>query len=327
MLTFGKLQVGKNNCVIFQARTAIRKLSTVVNSPKQNMNITKRYFDEFNCCCNLNRNHFEVDGSLHFMEILRIVIAVPTSVAATIANLLVLVSILRTPALRTPSNVLLASLALTDFGVGLFTLLFTSMWFCSVSLFTLTAVSLDRLIALKTHLRYEELVTVKRAFVSMGVTWLVGLAYGALCLWDFSTAVYFSAAGIPLCFVISTIAYCAIYRVVRRHQIQVDGQLQAQNQEGAGSPSIHYKRSFFSMFLIYFVFLFCYTPYLILSTIIVTTDATLAVYSATEMSLSLVHCNSVLNPIIYCWRFENIRQSVKKTTRAIFRRNPPASIG
>ena len=41
-----------------------------------------------------------------------------SSVLATVLNLLIIVTLIKTPSLRTPSNILILSLAITDFGVG-----------------------------------------------------------------------------------------------------------------------------------------------------------------------------------------------------------------
>ena len=98
-------------------------------------------------------------------------------------NSLVLTAILRSPSLRSPSIVFLCSLAVSDLLVGLAVqpvfiatlfkssdLLFQSCnmlasSFCGVSLCTckMTAIGVDRFLALHCHMRYPNLMTSKRA--------------------------------------------------------------------------------------------------------------------------------------------------------------------
>ena len=111
------------------------------------------------------------------------------SITATIGNLLVLVTIWRTPHLHSPSNTLLFGLALSDLCVGIVseplsvgfqavlfknsgkinscTLVNTrtliSTFLTAVTLLTVTAMSVDRYLAIYLHLRYEQVVTENRA--------------------------------------------------------------------------------------------------------------------------------------------------------------------
>ena len=98
-----------------------------------------------------------------------------------IGNALVLVTILRTSSLRSPSTAFLCSLAVSDLlvrlvvqpvyiaynlkpGPDLYSV--TSTLFvmaCGVSLCTMTVISVDRFLALRYHTRYPNLMTEKRA--------------------------------------------------------------------------------------------------------------------------------------------------------------------
>ena len=109
------------------------------------------------------------------------------AVLAVIANGLVIVAIFKTTSIRTPSNILICCLALTDLLSGLISQLAFVMdkvarlkdnadFFCvaalttfvsgyilsGVSFLTLTAISTERLLALKLHLRYHQFVTIPR---------------------------------------------------------------------------------------------------------------------------------------------------------------------
>ncbi|CAH3044917.1 unnamed protein product [Porites evermanni] len=96
-------------------------------------------------------------------------------------NVLVLTAMLKTPSLRSPSMIFLCSLAASDLLVGFvvqpiyigfrlnpgpelehLAYILVSLA-CSVSLCTMTAISVDRFMALHFHLRYPDMMTNKRA--------------------------------------------------------------------------------------------------------------------------------------------------------------------
>ena len=299
----------------------------------------------FDCCCSIELRHFEIKGH-PTIEIVNCVLAAVTSLAATIGNLLVLVSFWRTPSLFTPSNVLLLSLALTDLGVGLVAaplffvsclakiskrselycsiapaVVFASYSLCSISLSTLTTISMERYIALRLHLRYREIVTIKRVFALSVAIWVAGLMYGCLSTWAFSVAAPLSVVVIPSCCFVSVAAYCAIYRVLRRHQAQIGTQISTQQDGNSGLNLAQYKKFFVSMILIYCVFLLCFIPILVLNAISLTGDEGALTHSASDLAESLVFMNSTLDPIVYCWRFPTIRAAVKETIRKLFPSN------
>ena len=102
-------------------------------------------------------------------------------------NVLVLAAVWRNPSLRTPSIILQCSLAVSDLLVGLLALpldiavaltplsqvssdsrlsqarLVLTIQLCCVSLDTMTAISVDRYLALHYHMRYPNMMTSRRA--------------------------------------------------------------------------------------------------------------------------------------------------------------------
>lgn len=118
------------------------------------------------------------------------------------SNLLVLTAIYSFPPLRKVSSFLIASLAVADLLVGsLMNPIYTSifiikafeddqhplrvaehwLWLQTVitSTFTLTAVSIDRFIAVKKCLRYSEIVTVKRSCFCVASIWFFSFLYAS----------------------------------------------------------------------------------------------------------------------------------------------------
>ena len=293
--------------------------------------------EDFNCCCSVTRTVFDIHGK-PTIQIINSVLTIPTALTATLGNLLVLVSIWRTPSLHSPTNFLLFGLALSDFSVGLVVqpiffvynvakikglpnlfcssavaLGFTGNYLCGVSLLTLTAVSLDRYIALHLHLRYQELVTVKRVGAMVFSFWIACGINGVLYRWSPDFLDYSSVVVIFVCFSVITFAYCKIYRVVRRHQTQIQAAQAGQQQDSLNIAQ--FKKSFVSMLLIYLVFLFCYIPYILVRGVILSAPLTVSRRSILELTFMLVSVNSTVNPFVYFWRFQRIRVAVTETAR------------
>ena len=120
------------------------------------------------------------------------------SVTTFLGNSLILVALHKESSLHPPSKLLYRSLATTDLLVGLVaqpvcpTVNFLGTWtledlifryvnnatvitsyaLCRVSLLTMTAISVDRLLALLLGLRYKQIVTLKRTFIVVVAIWV-----------------------------------------------------------------------------------------------------------------------------------------------------------
>ena len=129
----------------------------------------------------------------------------------------------------------------------------------SISFGTVVSVSIERYIALCLHLRYEDVVTVKRARNFLITLWLIG---GTLpFIWVWLTRKYrshFFFTGILLCLLISSVAYIKIYRIIRYHRRQIiSTEMNARNHEKITQR----KRNTFNMFVVHCVLLLCFLPY------------------------------------------------------------------
>ena len=140
-------------------------------------------------------------------EVLKLVncaLNVPLALTTTLGNALILAAIWKTPSLHSATNALVFGLALSDLGVGLIsqplaifklsklfgkskelTLIFQmfSVSFASVSLLTVTAIGVDRYLALRLHLRYQELQSVEV------------FAFSSLCGWVASVSLLLHVFG------------------------------------------------------------------------------------------------------------------------------------
>ena len=129
------------------------------------------------------------------------------SITAVLGNTLILVALRKETSLHPPCKLLFGCLATTDLCVGLiaqplivvyrmallnenwnlcryaYTMYFIAGYaLCSVSLLTVTAISVDRLLALLLGLRYRQVVTLKRTFVIVVIFWIVSIITSTLYL-------------------------------------------------------------------------------------------------------------------------------------------------
>ena len=243
---------------------------------------------------------------------------------------------------KKPSNVLLCSLAFTDLGVGLVaqplhatsraaevvgdfptycvTWLVSRVvgrWLSNASLYTLAAISIDRVLAIHLKTRYRTVVTSKRIVAVLVVVWCVAALIACVRLFatvgNFLLAV---ACSYLACLVTMLLAYLKSFQALREHQRSV--------QPRAGNTTVNlagYRRSLNTMMLIVGVTLLCYLPFICLSTYLAFTGRNPVERAAWTIVDLLVFMNSVVNPLLYFWRIPNFRRAV----RDMFKRGRPKS--
>ena len=188
-----------------------------------------------------------------------------------------------------------------------------------VSFFMIAAIAVDRLLALYIHLRYQELVTEKRVNIGLVVLWLSSVlstfVFMELPSHNELLAVILQTIGL----ILITIAYFRIYLVVRYHQNQIHGHNQIQN--GQAMQAARVKKSALNAFYVYIVSLVCFMPNLLAGILLVVDNSSLPILVAYNASSFLILLNSSLNPLVYCWRYREIRDIVKNTVKKMFHNN------
>ena len=253
-------------------------------------------------------------------------------------NVLVLAAVWRNPSLRTPSTILLCSLAVSDLFVGFLVLpvniaialiplsrndslsrlsqarIFLNIQLCCVSLETMTAISVDRYLALRYHMRYPNLMTSKRAMYVAATFWCKNVILSLLSIWKKNTILLVAVVFVALCLFISSITYNAIYRIVRHHQHQIHAQQQAvQSINAEQNLKIQAKKHAVNTFIYYICMLLCYFPVAVSSLIWVTYKEhwNIRWYFAD----TILFMNSAINPFLYFWRNREVREAVLKIVR------------
>ena len=300
--------------------------TNLTESPK------KTLFKELACSTEFNReahNHLIVLLALNGF----------VAITAFLGNTLILVALHKETSLHPPSKLLFRNLATTDLCVGLIveplcvTYLILSLkeqWnICryafvmlnttgnilgAVSLFTLTAISVDRLLALLLGLRYRQVVTLKRIYRILVVFWVASTTGMTITLWNERITAWYGCVVVGLCLVTSIFSYTKIFLTLRHNEIQGRGNVhQGQPSQPVQLNIARYKRTVSSALWVQLALVVCYLPFAIVSVLHLQRGVTSNIFVAWFYSANLGFLNSSLNPILYCWKIREVRQAVKDT--------------
>ena len=273
------------------------------------------------------------------------------SLVATLGNLLVIRALWKALSMPLTVKKLFLSLACSDLSVGMLPQLMSGVIFAvtfkmtstgdynfvlfcptiltvfyylfcllaTASLLNVTAIAVDRLLAVSLHLRYQELVTSKRVDIALVSLWLTSAVTALLYIFlPKGNEIIVAVISIVALF-LTTVAYIRIFNVVKYHQNQIDSQLQMQNAPAV--ELLRQRKSAYNALFVYIVFLACYLPFFLSIILYATKSLGISILVATRASILLIFLNSSLNPLVYCWRYREIREIVKSTVKKIFRIN------
>ncbi len=257
---------------------------------------------------------------------------------AVVGNTLIMAAIWKNPSLRTPSYVLLAGLAFTDFCTGLLCQPFFVMYrladlkgnikmFCIAGVITqsvgyylstltglvMTIIAVERWL----HMSRRSLLTVRRVVIIYitSVILLIAFFAGHMYNWYytkdfFSEFIVTLVSGAALCFVLAVFAYSKVFKIIREHQSQVQANQNAIDIE-------KYKKSVFTILYVLAIFLLSYVPYVCCLLVFSIMDkfGTYLSSAASNVCAAVVFSSSIVNPLLYYWRIKEIRDSVRSMVR------------
>ena len=193
--------------------------------------------------------------------------------------------------------------------------------FVFASFFGVTALIVDRFLAIHLHLRYHELVTLKRIVAVLTAIWLFSVFLTLVRLWIPVNIIYVIFAIIYVAFLI-TVALLSykIYMAVRQHQQHIQAlQVQQLAQNVAMANVGRLRKSAVTAIYVYVVFVLCYLPdTCVLWTIAITGSSDPLFTIIQRYTLTLSFLNSSLNPLIYCWKMRDIRHNIIAILRNAF---------
>ena len=238
------------------------------------------------------------------------------SITAFIENALILIALRKKSSLHRPSNFLLRCLATTDLCVGLISQPFyvaelltvvnehwvicryvsaavfiSGITFSGLSLVILTAISVDRLLALLLGLRYRQVVTLKRTYTTVITCAAITAVFSTTYFWNPLIILWSIGIVISLCLVTSIIAYTKIFLTLRHHNSQVQDQIQ---QPSRTSPlnMARYKKVVSSAMWLQLTMFVCYLPLGIVAAMSTNNKLFSTVFLTREYSVTLVFLNS-----------------------------------
>ena len=261
------------------------------------------------------------------------------SVTAFIGNAVILIAFYKESSLHPPSKLLLRCLAAADLCVGLISepltvaygisvvsehwnvcphlivaSFITSHVLCGVSVGTLTVISVDRLLALLLGLRYRQVVTLKRTYVTVFNLWLFPAVVSLMWFWNPLITIWCGVIGIPVCLIISIFSYAKIFLTLRHHNTQIQNHVQQPNRSNQLNMA-RYKKVLSIAIWLQLTLITCYLPFSIVGAFKANIGLSASVYYGWIYTGTLVFLNSSLNPILYCCKLGEVRQTVKDTIR------------
>ena len=277
-----------------------------------------------------------MEAALYWSTIPNIVFNAVLCFTALTLNGVTIYALRKTPSVPKPLKALILSLVVSDLGVGILghplfitrlalesqlqadltsfptfyrVYIFVTTQFSYASFFGVLSLSLDRFLAI----RYQELVTFQRVLTAVISVWVLS---GLLPLiWPqipIHIAYLFFAIIVVSCFVVSGVLNSMIYATVRRHAHQIHS-LQVQPTVQENAPNVtnasRLRKSAFMTIHVYVLFLVCYLPN-ICALEFISLYPSLAAKAFQKYTNTLLMLNSSLNPIIYCWKLRDVRQTV-----------------
>lgn len=283
------------------------------------------------------------DGILQESTNFAVIVNVFLAITAFLGNTLIVVALHKETSLHQPSKILLRCLATTDLCVGLISepvavlywmslmnknwdicrhafvaLVITSYILCGMSLLTMTAISVDRLLALSMGLKYRQVVTVRHTYITVIIFWVISIVCSTMYVKDNQVAVRYTHFVTALCLIISSVSYTKIFLKLRERQNQVQ---EVENEQPSYSGQINvarYRKAVSSALWLQLTLVACYLPNGIAT--LLSTESKLSSWHvlANRIAITLVFLNSSLNPILYCWKMREVRQAVKSTVAKLW---------
>ena len=262
-------------------------------------------------------------------------------ITAAVGNTVILVALRKVSSLHSPSKLLFRCLATTDLCVGLITeplsivywmsltyekwkvcryayasFFIVSYTLSSVSLLTMSAISVDRLLALLLGLRYRQVVTLWRTYVMVVIFWVMSAIVSILFLLNPLVPTWYGYIIIPLSLVTSVTSYTKIFLKLRHLRTQVQRHAQQEQPSQPAPLNIEgYKKVVSSALWVQCALVVCYLPYCIVRASISYKKTRPSTVFLMGVASTLIFFNSSLNPFLYCWKISEVKQAVKEAIR------------
>ena len=265
------------------------------------------------------------------------------SLTAVLGNVVIIFALKKASSIPSSVRILLQCLALTDLTMGvlghplyiavisvvlqnysceniheILLVFFTlSASLVGASFITVTFIGVDRFLAIFLHLRYNELVTPKRVVTAVATSWIFSITTVIICVfWFFKVGeIGVLIFGYSSTLLLSVI-YVKLFSVARQHAASINSQAQVAMNMSSFKVMARNKNLAIKTFYVFIVFLLCYCPYLFaLTVLLASSEPSVAVQGAVQLTAVLAMLNSSLNPVVFSWKMKEVRQIVKNDFR------------
>lgn len=279
----------------------------------------------------------EYDQENYVSTLAAIILNMITCPVTVVMNLLVIVAVKTKRRLQSTYNLLLASLAATDLLVGavvqpsfivgeMFLITGSSLTdYCSLynqtvflllapclaSLLLLALLSVERYLAMKYSLRYQEIITKFRLTIAVISCWIAAVIPSVFVITATLSYQALFIAVILVCASLIVIIYChiSVFSVTRRHMIQIKSEQVSQDVK---MKFLEEKKAAITTSIIIGFVLFSFLPsvvYRFVGPFPLDNYFGNLFISFKPLLLSCFLVNSLCNPIIYCWRSSVLRKA------------------
>ena len=254
------------------------------------------------------------------------------SIFAVTGNAVILLALYQCRSIHSPTKALFYSLAFSDFGVGMVAQplqvaagiaslhedlnLFCSVqpfygavayYFCSVSFITMTAISIERYLALRLGMKYRLVVTVRKVAMTLVLMWMCCVVWAISRMWNIRINKITGLIIGLLSIVVTSSCYFRIYCTLRGFKTRISSHQVLRRQPRNVLNMALYRRSVNNMLGVFGLLITCYIPYLFTLIVVAFLGYSASVVLATNLTSLVIFLNSSLNPFVYCWRIREIR--------------------
>lgn len=262
------------------------------------------------------------------------------AVGATISNGAIIIGIMRTPSLHTPSNLLFCGLAVSGLGIGLltqptyvvykvaelngdFTTIcsirkfhhFCTHFFSKLLLFILAEISVERFLGVHLLQVYRIVVSSKRVAIALVVAVVAAAIVAATTIvWKYNTANNVLHFALMFgCVLITTASYSIVYRKLKKQsKVRNKNNLLKQIKTDKAKKISVYKHSIQTVAWLIGSVLFCSLPQLCLLVVMEIIGYTDPVRIAQNVAATVLFMNATFNPLVWFYRNKGIQEATCK---------------
>ena len=303
-----------------------------LQSVKEADNLSMANSTSTSSCFHLPDPSFDRVSERFLVNLVTAIINIISSPFAVILNLLISIAIFNNTLLRTPSNLLIGCLALSDILVGLTVqpgyvtyrlmenqhrtvpcfvrVMYSNAFYicCGVSFMTLAAVSYERFVAVRLYVRYNNVFSSKRAVKYILAIWMFNVSVTSL-QWlginHVSRATHLLVWFLSL--LLSGAANVGVVLVWRRHRRQFQSHIghitnfQWRQRQKKLTKTVSFIVGFYLLFNIPVLFVTIYHQIL---------KQDIKTYNHYSWAETIAFLNSCTNPSICLWKNRQIRQKI-----------------